>query len=149
MQRIPGLHDDVIKLKHLPLYWPFARGIHGSPVNSPYKGQWRAFMFSLICIWKDVWVNNREAGDWRHHRAHYDVRVMVRMMEESVVPVRLQCYQVHSCANAITTTSLITPRKHKVCTFWRQSVVVIIGRETWCTVSLWYPLDKIWLQAQL
>ena len=22
-------------------YWPFVRGIHRSPVNSPYKGQWR------------------------------------------------------------------------------------------------------------
>ena len=24
-------HDDVIKSKHLPRYWPFARGIHRSP----------------------------------------------------------------------------------------------------------------------
>ena len=28
-------HDDVIKWKHFPQYWPFARGIHRSPVNSP------------------------------------------------------------------------------------------------------------------
>ena len=26
--------DDVIKWKHFPLYWPFVRGIHRSPVNS-------------------------------------------------------------------------------------------------------------------
>ena len=26
---------------------------------------------------KNVWVNNREAGDLRHHRAHYDVIVML------------------------------------------------------------------------
>ena len=39
-------HDDVIKWKHLPRYWPFVRGIHRSPVNSPHKGQWRgALMF--------------------------------------------------------------------------------------------------------
>ena len=31
-------HDDVIKWKHFPRYWPFVRGIHRSPVNSPYKG---------------------------------------------------------------------------------------------------------------
>ena len=32
------------------LYWPFARGIHRSMVNSPHKGQWRgALMFSFIC----------------------------------------------------------------------------------------------------
>ena len=34
-------YDDVIKWKHLPRYWPFVRGIHQSPVNSPHKGQWR------------------------------------------------------------------------------------------------------------
>ena len=37
---------------------------HRPPVNSPHKGQWRgALMFSLICVWINGWVNNREAGD--------------------------------------------------------------------------------------
>ena len=72
-------HDDVIKWRHFPRYWPFVRGIHRSPVNSPHKGQWRgALMFSLICVWINVWVNNREAGDLRRHRVHYDVIVMVK-----------------------------------------------------------------------
>ena len=30
----------------------------------------------FICAWINGWVNHREAGDWRHHRAHYDVTVM-------------------------------------------------------------------------
>ena len=48
-----------------------------SPVNSPHKGQWRgALMFSLICVWINGWVNNREAGDLRRYRAHYFVTVM-------------------------------------------------------------------------
>ena len=72
-------HDDVTKWKHFPRYWPFVRGIHRSPVNSPHKGQWRgALMFSLICAWINGWVNNREAGDLRRHRAHYDVIVMIQ-----------------------------------------------------------------------
>ena len=72
------LHDDVIKWKHFPRYWPFVRGIHRSPVNSSHKGQWRgALMFSLICARISGWVNNREAGDLRRYRAHYDVIVMV------------------------------------------------------------------------
>ena len=70
-------HDDVIKWKHFPRYWSFVRGIHRSPVNTPHKGQWcGAVMFSLICAWINGWVNNREAGDLRRHRAHYDVIVM-------------------------------------------------------------------------
>ena len=71
------LHDDVIKWKPFPRYWPFVQGIHRSPVNSPHKGQWLgAMMFSLICVWKNGWVNNREAGDLKRYRAHHDVMVM-------------------------------------------------------------------------
>ena len=56
---------------------PFVRGIHRLPVNPPHKGQWRGdLMFSLICAWTNGWVNNRGAGDLRHHCAHYDVIVM-------------------------------------------------------------------------
>ena len=72
------IHDGVIKWKHFPRYWPFVRGIYRSPVNSPHKGQWReALMFTLICARINGWVNHREAGDLRHHRAHYDVIVML------------------------------------------------------------------------
>ena len=74
-------HDDVIKWKHFPRYWPFVRGIHRGPVNSPHKGQWRgALMFSFICVWINGWVNNRKAGDLRRYRAHYDVIVMINVM---------------------------------------------------------------------
>ena len=52
-------------------------GIHRSPLNSPHTDQWRvALMFSLICAWTNGWVNNQDAGDLRHHRAHYAVTVM-------------------------------------------------------------------------
>ena len=68
------LHDDVIKWKHFLRNWPFVRGNHRSPVNSPHKGQWRgALMSSLICVWINDWVHNREADDLRRYRAHYDV----------------------------------------------------------------------------
>ena len=83
---IGNTHDDVIKWKHFPRYWPFVRGIHGSPVNSPHKGQWRgALKFSLIRARINGWVNNREAGDLRRHQAHCDVIVMLSLSN-------LQCY---------------------------------------------------------
>ena len=70
-------HDDVIKWKHFPRYWPFVRGIHRWPVNSPHKGQWRRdLMFSLIYAWTNGWINTRDAGDLRRHHAHYGVTVM-------------------------------------------------------------------------
>ena len=62
---------------HMTRYWPFVRGTHRSPVNSPQKGQWRgALMFSLIWVWINDWVNNRKPGDLRHYPGNYDVTVM-------------------------------------------------------------------------
>ena len=75
--QLARFHDEVIKWKHFPRYWPFVHGIHRSPVNSLHKGQWcRAFMFSFICAWIYGWINNCEAGDLRCHRTHSDVIVM-------------------------------------------------------------------------
>ena len=49
--------------------------------KSPHKGQWRgALLFSLIYVWINGWINNREAGDLRRHCAHYDVIVMIDMI---------------------------------------------------------------------
>ena len=62
------------------------------PVNSPHKGQWRgALVFSLICARINDWVNNREAGDLRRHRGHYDVSVMLnqQMTAHNWLPIPL------------------------------------------------------------
>ena len=51
--------------------------------NSPVTGEFpsqrpvtRGFNVSLIFAWINGWVNNREAGGLRRHRAHYDDIVM-------------------------------------------------------------------------
>ena len=52
--------------------------------NSPVAGEFpaqrpvtRSFdVCSSICAWINAWVNNREAGDLRRYRAHYDFIVM-------------------------------------------------------------------------
>ena len=41
--------------------------------------------FSLICVWINGWVNNREAGDLRRYRAHYDVIVMVYLKHQPCI----------------------------------------------------------------
>ena len=65
------------QMETFPRYWPFVRGIHRSPVDSPHKGPvTRTLMFSLICAWTHGWANNRDAGDLRRHHAHHDVTVM-------------------------------------------------------------------------
>ena len=59
-------------------------------VDSPHKDQWRgALIFSLICAWTNGWANNRDAGDLRRHRAHYDVIVM------SIVIIKRFLLKIH------------------------------------------------------
>ena len=56
--------------KRFPHYWP---------VNSPHKGQWRVVL--IFCFYLRLnkrLGNNRDAGDLRRHRAHYDVTLMGR-----------------------------------------------------------------------
>ena len=66
------LYDDVIKSSQLLRYWPYVRDIHRAPVNSSHRGQWRGdLMFSFIYASINAGINNREAGDLRHHRAHW------------------------------------------------------------------------------
>ena len=89
----PREHDDVIKWKHFPRYWPFVRGIH------PHKGLWRgALIFSLICAWINGWVNNLEAGDLRRHSANYNVTVMGDRptQKEQMITVDLEVHSVAS-----------------------------------------------------
>ena len=44
--------------------------------NSPVTDEFLTKVFSLICPWINGRVNNREAGDLRHLRTHYDVTAM-------------------------------------------------------------------------
>ena len=113
--------DDVIKWKHFPRNWPFVRGIHRSPVNSPHKGQWRgALMFCLICVWINGWVNNREAGDLRRYRAHYDVIVLMSAWLCNAQPKGLPLY---ININRRSSDTLFN-RKENYCrlSFWQPSI---------------------------
>ena len=110
-------HDDVIKWKHFPRYWPFMRGIHRFPVNSPHKGQWRgALMFSLICVWINGWVNNREAGDLRRYCTHYDVTIMLHFENKNIshISPSWESYEVYFVNINKVESVEITLMLHKV-----------------------------------
>ena len=73
------VHDDVIKWKHLPRYWPFVRGIHRSPVTGEFPTQ-GPVTWSVDVLF-DLRPNKRLSKQWggwwyETHRAHYDVIVM-------------------------------------------------------------------------
>ena len=57
-------HDDVIKWKHFPCYWPFVRGIHRSPVNSPHKGQWRGALIFFFDLRLNKRLRKQSWGWW-------------------------------------------------------------------------------------
>ena len=77
------------------------------PVNSPHKGQWRgALMFSLICVWINDWVNNREAGDLRRHRGHYDVIVMCRFRVSSNLKPLTKKITVHHVTELLSSGAI-------------------------------------------
>ena len=51
-------------------------------------------MFSLICTRINGWINNREAGDLRHHRSHCDVIVTQRWIPYTKGQLHVQCARV-------------------------------------------------------
>ena len=57
-------HDDVIIWKHFPRYWPFVRGIHRSPVNSPHKGQWRGALMFFFYFRLNKGLSKQSWGWW-------------------------------------------------------------------------------------
>ena len=101
-------HYDVIKWKHFPRYWPFVRGIHRSPVNSPHKGQWRgASMFSLICT-LNKWLNKQSWGWWfetqsrslwRHCNVHHQNPAATP--QESCDTIKIRCTPTDPCLHLL------------------------------------------------
>ena len=64
------LNNDVIKWKKFPCYWPFwGESTGGFPSQRPVTRSFDEFLYS-------AWATNRDAGNLRNYRAHYDVIVM-------------------------------------------------------------------------
>ena len=61
-----------------------------------WKGQWHGGLIFVICAWINGWVNNREAGDLRRHRASYDVIVISREPVVTYVSEKLHWLPAHN-----------------------------------------------------
>ena len=67
-----------------------------------HKGQWHgALMFSFI------WVNNREAGDFRCHRAHDDVTVMYSL--------KISCLATRICVTLLGPPNISVLLEYNLC----------------------------------
>ena len=102
--------------------WPFSKEIYQSMMTSSngnnfritghlcgeftgnWRGQW-AFMFSSICVWINGWVNNREAGDLRRYRVHYDV-TLITLVHNQIMQ-ETNCMYMYSYFLVIVITVVI------------------------------------------
>ena len=79
----------------------------GNPVNSSHKGEWRgALVFSLICFSINGWINNREAGDLRRHRGHYDMNIM-KWVTVTELKVRVPRFLFHMMSKSVACPIII------------------------------------------
>ena len=89
------IHDDIIKWNHFLHYWRFVWKIHGSrwiPRTKASDVEFWCFLWSAPEYSIKDWVNNREPGDLRGHRGHYDVNVMFQcFMWIRRQPMQYQC----------------------------------------------------------
>ena len=97
-------HDDVIKWKYFPRYWPFVREFTGhrwNPRTKASDAELGCFLWSAP--WINGWINNRKSGDLRRHRGHYDVNVMSEGINPNSAKWKL------SPAVNLTNVDLVTP----------------------------------------
>ena len=92
----------------------------------PLKGQWRgALMCSVICAWIKGWLNNREAGDLRRHRAHYDVTAMgIAILLRSVSVSNLELSVIHDAnVSNLVTWKFYTEHDGFTVTLWAKFLI--------------------------
>ena len=109
-------HDDAIKRKHFPRYWPFVPGIHRLSVNSPHKGQWRGaliFFFDLRLkkrLGKQSrrrWFETPSRSLWRHCNVnviYFTCRLQTWHCENHGSSRYILCLQRNECG----TTNVLT-----------------------------------------
>ena len=58
--------------------------------------RWRGALMFFICSWRNRWVNNGEAGDYRRHHTNRDVTVMLMLISNPLkCPTTKTLHQTH------------------------------------------------------
>ena len=80
-----------------------AEALRGNTSHFPMDQWCGALMFSLTCVCINSWLNNREAGDLRRYRAHYDGTVMhfADMWPLSYISIRVMISWQHNILKLI------------------------------------------------
>ena len=114
-----GIHDDFqflgsqLRIYHIAWWWhqmeTFSTlqtlcegnppGTDGFPWQRPVTRNSDTF-FDVRCVWTNGWVNNRDAGDLKGHRAHFDITVMAyRTNEVQTIFIRtfFSWYSLYRC----------------------------------------------------
>ena len=90
------LHDDVIKWKHFPRYWPFVRGIHRSLIWSFFDLRPNKWLSKQWCGW---WFVTLSSPLWRHCNwilaCHLDDNVMTWKLSVLLAICDLWRYPAH------------------------------------------------------
>ena len=90
-------------------------------------------MFSLICIWINGWVYNREAGDLRRYLAHYDVIVMWRV------------FRLFSCIPSTHATIYFKTLWLSDAKWWHRAVWTLAQVMACCLTAPNYYLNRCWI----
>ena len=102
-------HDDVIKWKHFPRYWPLVRGIDRWPVNSPHKRPvTRSFdVFFYLRPNKRLskqswgwWFQTLSCSLWRHCNGWFSTEFKALIFYNDAIK--------HSCLNVQGTLNKLT-----------------------------------------
>ena len=124
------LHDDIIKWKYFPRYWPFVTKASDA-----------------ACARINGWVNNGEAGDLRRHRAHYDVIVMNYV---KFIRWHCGCWSPNklTCLNMLTLIWLAAVSWNEFLGSYNWSNIIV--KETAIDLEYWFKSQQIWeIQLQM
>ena len=139
--------DGVIKWKHFSHYWPFVRAPRWIPRTKASDAELSWFFF--LCAWIHRLVNNREPGDLRRFRPHYDVIVMLGNCPQAWSRQATNHYKNHGWPSSMSSYGVSRGRWVKsVCLTLTYIMIWLyvckLDRVNWSSIKYWWT----WLNTR-